>query len=393
MSENNDPAGGRQEEKKAVVGPEPSPITSEERRAKLEEELEKIPLFMTQLPEIEDDNPAVEALKSMVSDEPPEEMAKTLKEEGNLCFKRGKYADAAGYYSNGLDYDHDNKDLRLALLINRAAANLELQNYGMVLRDCSDALRIKPKTPKALYRATKACIALEKFDEADECCKWGLGLDPGNKDLLRVQKEAAGAREVHDRKAREREERERIKAEKRDRLRKAIEIRSKLTFDTPGDGAKRTSVHPWENESGRQVTLDENTGHLLWPVFFLYPESKESDFVERFDEALTLRDMLREVLAEPPYWDDRQHPKYTIDNVDTYFLHHPVGGFDQDERLVKVGMDTFLATALDNEKFVIRDGIPSFIVLPRGDTFTDQFIDRYRKLRQAQAAAKKSVNP
>ncbi|KAJ2858995.1 HSP70/90 co-chaperone [Coemansia erecta] len=395
MTENADNAKEEPQKEQSVVfaGPEPSPITNEERRAKLAEDLEKIPLFMTQLPEADDDNPAVEALKTMVSDEPPEEMAKTLKEEGNLCFKRGKFADALRYYSNGLDYDHDNNDLRLTLLINRAAVNLELQNYGMVLRDCSDALRIKPNTPKALYRATKACVALEKFDEADECCKWGLGLDPGNRDLLRMQKEAVDARESYDRKIRAREERERAKAEKRDRLRKAIEIRSELTFDTSGDTAKRKNTFPWENESGRQVTLDESTGHLLWPVFFLYPESKESDFVEKFDEALTLRDMLREVLAEPPYWDNRQHPKYTLDNVDTYFLHRPVGGFDQDERLVKVGIDTFLATALNNPKFIIRDGIPSFIVLPRGDTFADQFIDRYRKLRQAQEASKKTMKP
>ncbi|KAJ2558438.1 HSP70/90 co-chaperone [Coemansia sp. RSA 1933] len=389
MAENADSANAPQTP--VVLGPDSSPMTSEERKAKLAKELEQIPLFMTQLPEEDEaENPAVEALRTMISDEPPEEMAKTLKEEGNLSFKRGRYADAVTYYGNALDYDHDNSDLRLTLLLNRAAANLELENYGNVLRDCSDALRIKANTPKALYRATKACIALEKFDEADECCKWALGLDPGNTGLLRVQTEAVEARATHDRKVREREERERVKAERRDRLCKAIEIRSKLSFDSTGG---RKNAHPWENESGRQVTLDEDTGHLLWPVFFLYPESKESDFVERFDEALTLRDMLREVLAEPPYWDNRDRPKYTLDNVDTYFLFRPIGGSDKDERLVKVAMDTFLATALDSEKFIIRDGIPSFIVLPRGDSFTDNFIDRYRKLRQGQDAAKKTAKP
>ncbi|KAI9501675.1 HSP70/90 co-chaperone [Coemansia spiralis] len=379
------------EEQPAFVGPAPSTVTSEERQAKLLEELEKVPLFMTQLPEDSEGNSAVEALKTLVSEEPPEEMATNLKEEGNLCFKRGKYAEAVSYYTNALEYDHDSRSLQVLLLTNRAAANLELQNYGKVLSDCAEALRLKPKTPKALYRSAKACIALDKFDEADECCKWGLGLDPENKELLNVQKQAIEARKGHDRKTKAREERERQKTEQRDRLCKAIGIRNLLTFDASSEKKKTKDTYLWENESGRQVVLDENTGHLLWPVFFLYPETKESDFVERFDETLTLRDMLQEVLAEPPYWDDKQRPKYTIDNVDIYFLFRPVGGFDEDERLVKVGMDTYLATILDNEKYIIRDGIPSFIVLPRGDKFTEQFIDRYRKLRQTQEAAKKST--
>ncbi|KAJ2894429.1 HSP70/90 co-chaperone, partial [Coemansia aciculifera] len=91
----------------------------------------------------------------------------------------------------------------------------------------------------------------------------------------------------------------------------------------------------------------------------------------------------------PPLWDDQQRPKYTLDAVDTYFLSRPVGGFDEDERLVKVSMDARLGVILNNDKYVIRDGIPSFVVLPRNDSFTNQFIDRYRKLRQTQEAASK----
>ncbi|KAJ2481714.1 HSP70/90 co-chaperone, partial [Coemansia sp. RSA 2052] len=288
--------------------------------------------------------------------------------------------------------------LKVTLLINRAAANLELQNYGKVLHDCADALRIRPKTVKALFRSARACIALEKFEEAKECCKWGLGIEPDNKELAALQVQVGEAVARHERRIREREERQRQKDVLRDQVKQAIEIRSELTFDTSSDKRKRTEdedaaaaalTYPWENDSARQVELDQSTGHLLWPVFFLYPESKESDFVEKYDEALTLRDMLQEVLADPPLWDDQQRPKYTIDAVDTYFLSRPVGGFDEDERLVKVSMDACLGVILSNEKYVIRDGIPSFVVLPRNDPFTSQFIERYRKLRQTQEAASK----
>ncbi|KAJ2689208.1 HSP70/90 co-chaperone [Coemansia spiralis] len=376
-----------------VIGPAPSTVTQEERTQKLLEDLEKIPLFMTHLPDTDEPNLAVEALKSLASDEPPLEVATNLKAEGNDSFKRGKFTEAAQYYTKALDYDHDDKSLKVALLINRAAANLELQNYGMVLHDCADALRIRPNTVKALFRSAKACVALEKFEEAKECCKWGLNIEPQNKELAAMQTQVEEAVARHERRAREREERGRQKELAREQLKQAIEIRSELVFDTSSDKKKRSEdtpvSYPWENDSERQVELDRDSGHLLWPVFFLYPESKESDFVEKFDESLTLRDMLTEVLAEPPRWDSRQQPKYTLDNIDTYFLSRPVGGFDEDERLVKVSMDARLGVILNNEKYVIRDGIPSFIVLPRDDSFTSQFIERYRKLRQTQEAASK----
>ncbi|KAJ2078981.1 HSP70/90 co-chaperone [Coemansia sp. S100] len=354
---------------------------------------------MTHLPDSDEPNLAVEALKSLASDEPPLEVATNLKTEGNDCFKRGKFTEAAQYYTKALEYDHDDKSLKVSLLINRAAANLELQNYGMVLHDCADALRIRPNTVKALFRSAKACIALEKFEEATECCKWGLSIEPDNKELAALQLQVDQAIARHERRIKEREERKRQKDLIREQIKQAIEIRSDLVFDTSSDKKKRTEdedlavvSYPWENDSARQVELDQHTGHLLWPVFFLYPESKESDFVEKFDESLTLRDMLQEVLAEPPHWDDRQRPKYTLDNVDTYFLSRPVGGFDEDERLVKVSMDARLGIILNNEKYVIRDGIPSFVVLPRNDPFATQFIDRYRKLRQTQEAASKRTS-
>ncbi|KAJ2079644.1 HSP70/90 co-chaperone [Coemansia sp. RSA 988] len=374
------------EQTSAAMGPEVPRVGTAERIEKLEKELENIPLFMTELPEGNDENNvAVEALKTLVSDEPPETMAETLKSEGNLCFKRGQLGEAAKYYSTALDYDHDNKELQVTLFINRAAANLELQNYGQVLRDCSEALRLKPKTPKALFRAAKACIALEKFEEAIECCKWGLGIDPDNKEMAKLQKQAQRTKENYERKIKEHETREKEKATKRAILRQAVLIRNKLTFDSPQNSSKKNAC-PWETDAD-QVELDLETGHLLWPVVFLYPETKESDYVQKFDEAVSLYDMLTQVLYEPPYWDNQQRPKYTLDNVDTYFLTRPVGGKDQDERLIKVDIDAPLGTVLDSPDYIIRNGIPSFVLLPRNDPFTRQFIAHYNKLSMTRKAA------
>ncbi|KAJ2810003.1 HSP70/90 co-chaperone, partial [Coemansia furcata] len=239
-----------------VLGPAPSTDTAEERTQKLLSDFEKIPLFMSHLPDSGEPNLAVEALKSLASDEPPLEVATNLKAEGNDCFKRGRFAEAAQYYGKALDYDHGDSDLKMNLLLNRAAANLELHNYGMVLHDCADALRIRP-TLKALFRSAKACLALEKFDEAKECCKWGLGIEPENRELAALQAQVEEAVKRHGRRVEERENRQRQKDLAREQLRQAIEIRAELVFDTSRSKKKRSedtplTPYPWENDSARQ---------------------------------------------------------------------------------------------------------------------------------------------
>ncbi|KAJ2722280.1 HSP70/90 co-chaperone [Coemansia sp. Benny D115] len=379
------------ESPKPVAGPEPSPISAADSLEQIMSDLRSTPLFMTSLDDAGEDNLAVEALRSMVLDEPPEETAQNLKNEGNECFKAKRYKDALQYYTRAIESDqHDNTDLKVALLINRAAVNLELQNYGRVLEDCAAALRMRPETPKALYRSARACLALGKYDEADECCRWGIQTDPSNAEMAKLQKKIADAREAENKRIKAREQREAERQRKRELLKQAIGIRKGLVFDK-SSGKKKTGEHPWENDSDRQVSLDESTGHLQWPVFFLYPEHKESDFIEKFDEATTLGDMLRVVLQQPPQWDSQTSPSYTPDKVDLYFLHRPVGGFDEDERLIKVGASNALGTVLEHERYVIRDGIPSFVVLPRGSPFAAQFIERYRQLRLAREAATKKA--
>ncbi|KAI9479893.1 HSP70/90 co-chaperone [Coemansia sp. RSA 989] len=367
------------------IGPARPSVTDAERLEKLDQDLEKIPLFMSELPD-DEDNMAVEAIKSLVSEEDPETMATTYKDEGNRFFKRGKFSDAIKYYTHALGYEHDNKDLTVSLYTNRAAAHLAAENYGRVLRDCSEALKLKPQTPKALFRAAKACVMLSKFVEAEECCSWLADMMPDSHELQALRQEVAAARQKYKQREKDQEARESQRLARREMLRQAIEIRQGLKFDLSVENAKKKDLYPWE-VSEQQVELDQESGHLLWPVAFLYPENKESDFVQHFDEAVSLYDMLdQQVLREPPFWDKQR--RYTADNVETYFLARPVGGTDKDERLVKVNSKMRLANILDNSKYVIMDGIPSFLVLQRTGSFKDQFIEHYRQQRLTQEAAK-----
>jgi hypothetical protein len=55
-----------------------------------------------------------------------------------------------------------------------------VENYGDVLRDCGKVLMKEEKNVKALYRSAKACLALDKVDEADDAISRAMESDPAN---------------------------------------------------------------------------------------------------------------------------------------------------------------------------------------------------------------------
>lgn len=54
------------------------------------------------------------------------EIAQNFKEQGNEYFKGKRYREALSFYAQGVDAKPDDAQLREALLLNRAACNLEL---------------------------------------------------------------------------------------------------------------------------------------------------------------------------------------------------------------------------------------------------------------------------
>ena len=55
------------------------------------------------------------------------EIAQNFKEQGNEYFQGKRYREALGFYTQGVDAKPENGQLRAALLLNRAACNLELR--------------------------------------------------------------------------------------------------------------------------------------------------------------------------------------------------------------------------------------------------------------------------
>lgn len=335
------------------------------------EEMQQVPLFMTHQPEDIEENCALAALQTLKFEGNPKENAYNFKELGNEHFRMGrsKYQHALKYYTQALDQNCDDVALNVVCLINRAAVNLALGNNGKVLSDCSKALKLDPHNIKAFYRSTKALMALERGDEAVDCCECGLKQHPKDQSLLELLSEARKLKEKLAAIEKKKQDRINAETERLNQLKAALED-AKVKFT---DSAGR-SVQP-DFKSSRCVKLDPESGYLSWPVIFMYPEFQESDYIQQFNEYSTFKDHLVTMFQVPAPWDSPSAPQYTPDTIDIYFESpHPTS-----PTLVKVGSHCLLRKVLEHPRCFITDGIPAFIILSRTSPFTTGFLARYRK--------------
>ena len=87
-----------------------------------------------------------------------------------------------------------------------SVASLCEENYGSVLRDCSEALKANTQCSKAYYRSAMALVALERYDEALDCCDRCLAYDHDNAGVGTLRSKATDLKEKKDRKEREQAE-------------------------------------------------------------------------------------------------------------------------------------------------------------------------------------------
>lgn len=143
------------------------------------------------------------------------EIAGNFKDHGNELYIQKSYKEAVKAYTEGLDAAPEDFDLRISLLNNRAASNLFLKNYGAVLKDAGVVIALctkenKPVPIKALFRAGKALIALERWKEARDVADRGksLATEKDKKDWEAMDKDVeTGWRKVVERAERIRRER------------------------------------------------------------------------------------------------------------------------------------------------------------------------------------------
>uniref|UniRef100_A0A7N6A4W9 Cns1/TTC4 wheel domain-containing protein n=1 Tax=Anabas testudineus TaxID=64144 RepID=A0A7N6A4W9_ANATE len=336
-----------------------------------EEEFNKVPMFMKTAPEEIDPKkyPELACLQAIIHDEdrPPEEQARSLKDEGNAFFKEKNYQKAILSYTAGLKKKCRDQDLNVVLLTNRAAAHFYLGNMRSALNDAASAKKIKPDHLKALIRGAQCCIELRIFSEAVKWCDEGLKAHPTEKKLQELRATADKHKcmvtwcTVH------------FLQDRGIKLLQSTKPRqhgSDSEDEDEGSSAAiaQLSLHGLSSQeaTGAQVFLDQQ-GSLHWPVLFLYPEHQQSDFISAFCESNCFIDHLTVMFGEElPPWDTDK--KYIPQNMQLYFED------EEKEVLYQVNLEMSLLQVLQHKRFFVKAGSPSFIVLVNGSSFCKQFL-------------------
>lgn len=330
-------------------------------------ELNRLPFFMTELDETDGeggDNVGVEALKSLVYEGEPIEVATNFKNQGNDCYKTKQYKNAIQYYTQGLGVERGEEgskdELTIALYLNRAACQLELKNYRQCIEDCKHVLLLDPLSVKACYRSGKAFFAVARYEEATEIFKYGLILDPKNEpiktSLQQVETKVKQIKEAEEK--REREQRE--KELKESILSNAINLRhiKSLKLSSPAELL--------ENAKIRLEDPKDHESQLIFPAMIVYPTLDEFDFISELSELTTPLEILETVLNRPREWfEDPKHKDFYPNKLECY-METEAGG------LVKLGKKVAINQALmaDKPSVPLFDNSLRLYVVPKTDSPT-----------------------
>ncbi|KAI7789126.1 tpr repeat protein [Diaporthe eres] len=356
------------------------------------EDLNKSPLFMTELEENDD----VAALEALAYEGTPLENATDFKERGNECFKQRRWRDAVEFYGRGValvtkeekrrgkgdpprEGDPNGDDeaeaaaqraVLEALLVNRAAVQLELQNYRSCWLDCGAALRLNPRNVKAWYRSARALLAVGRVHEADDACAGGLSVDGDNASLRAVARDIIARAEELDRKA------QAAADEKRTLQRRAAFLAGALKERNIAVRAGRAPPDMGDARLELVPDPEDLNSTLSFPAVLLYPLHYESDFIKAFNEREALVQHFGYVFPLP--WD--REGEYGANTVEC-FMETAAGG------LVKVGKKVPLLKVLSLDSVEVVDGVVKIYVVPRGKA--DAWVKQFKEAKAKEGGAAK----
>ncbi|XP_074633033.1 uncharacterized protein LOC141891899 isoform X1 [Acropora palmata] len=114
-------------------------------------------------------------------------IAELFMNEGNDEFRKKEYREACRLYSEGIKVRCRDDELKAKLYSNRAAAHFKLENYHDSLRDARIANELQPSMIKTNVWGARACLQLNRYEEAVTWCDQGLEIDKNNSQLLKVR--------------------------------------------------------------------------------------------------------------------------------------------------------------------------------------------------------------
>lgn len=120
------------------------------------------------------------------------EMQKTLKQRGNECLQTNKksgFQDALGFYTQALEIGSFDNELNSQVYSNRAHVNLMLNNFVEAVDDCRKGITANAANVKCYWRAGRASLALDLYEQAKTFVQDGMKIDKDNSELknLHVQ--------------------------------------------------------------------------------------------------------------------------------------------------------------------------------------------------------------
>eukprot|EP01134_Creolimax_fragrantissima_P000178 CFRG0178T1 len=301
-----------------------------------------------------------------------------------------KLAEKNAAMINAIDKTNDSEEKEIV----NAPKIEEIPDEQETNHDNSETVKEKPEVDfraKIHFRAAKALNALRKYNEALEWCNKGLAGEPTNDAIIKLRKNIASEGAKYEKMRRKQDKETKKQAKELSDLVGAITLRNiKLCSSDTGEKSKSKkrsaleedralSKGEWfENPSSGKVALIKATtpdddDHLTWPVYFLYPESGQSDFIMAFHETNSIRDHAQVILSQPAPWDVKH--EYTIDNVD-FFFGHTDPATDK-AWLVKVDMGSPLLYVLQNPRLTIPGGLVQFVVLPKKGVFRENYVNDF----------------
>lgn len=103
-------------------------------------------------------------------------MAEDLAKKANEAFVDEDFEQAVDLYSQAIRLDSSNA----MFFVNRAQANIKLENFTDAVADANRAIELDPSVSKAYLRKGIACFSLEEYQTAKAAFKAGSALDAGN---------------------------------------------------------------------------------------------------------------------------------------------------------------------------------------------------------------------
>lgn len=265
---------------------------------------------------------------------------------------------------------------------------MELENYGMTIKDCSQALGLNETSSKAFYRSARALFALERFIEAVDCCDHALLIDAHNKTVQQLRKKIVDKSIAVEKREAESKERERREKEGKFAMGKALLARGIWVETSPNPPENPDPAH-FDPESlpalsstslpllgeKKWVPPDSIRIPVIFPVLFLYPVHFQSDLISHFHEDTTIASHLELMFPAESrgslLWDTKG--EYVNSNLNVYAT-------TKRKRLLKLGKKITLREILDKgamdgdkvknikrDGVVMMDGFISLVILPKGE--------------------------